>query len=219
MSKFQITAGNDTFTLEVGTPLTTQGANLSLYAGGDDYHEGTSVYEADKGFIILEAIPSIESAWGEQGYTTALTARDANVEKVEKITEQLEILSKQAHDDGENKNSDMVNFVAKQILDYYYKFTSTNAHFEVTGHVKSHVVRIPLPWPANPGVDTKTANLVLHFNFHLIKLISPEEMALLQEFLEKTIKEKKTMTIKFIDSSTVSDFLEKSGAKSIMATP
>ena len=61
-----------------------------MSAGQSDYRETSSNYEADKGWVILEALPRIVSRWGDCNYNTSLTARESHVEKIEKISESFE---------------------------------------------------------------------------------------------------------------------------------
>lgn len=189
MTMLKLTSGESVFEIEFGTEILTKGARVALHAGGDQYLTASAVYEADKGFIILDATPLVISSWGEQGYTTSLTARDSNFEKTEKIFSVFESLYEKASNSGQDKNSNMVNWIRKQILDYYFKQTSTNARFQVDVHCKSHTIRGPEVWPFGPGavIDTKTANLEIEFSFRLIKLVTPEEINLLEAFLSNAI--------------------------------
>lgn len=191
MAILKLTAGSSSCTLEIGTELVTTGANVTVYAGGDDFVSKTAIYEADKGFIILQALPQVISQWGDSSYTTSLTARDSNFEKTEKIFMAFEELFNKAAEDSQSKNSLTVNWVRKQILDYYFKQTSTNARFEVHAQAKSRTIRGPEVWPFGPGavLDTKTANLDMAFSFRILKLITPEELSLVQQFLEAAISQ------------------------------
>jgi hypothetical protein len=200
MATLQLQAGGSSCALEIGSEKITQGAQVSLHAGGDDYHEAMAVYEADKGFIILEAMPRVNSQWGDSGYTTSLTARDSNFEKTEKIFQTFENLFSKAAEDEQGRNAMTVNWVRKQILDYYFKQTSTNARFEVRVHCKSNTIRGPSVWPFGAGavIDTKTANIEMDFTFRVLKLITPEEMSLVQQFLETAIAEKQQISFKYL---------------------
>ena len=197
MSTMHLTAGSSEFTLEIGTERHLIGAHLFMHVGGDDYREDTSVYEADKGFIILEALPQINSQWGDCGYSTQLTGRDANIEKVEKITKIFDEAMKQAQKNNDRSNESSFSWIQKQVLDYYFKFTSANAHFECHAHAKSHTVRIPLPWPLDPTIDTKTAQIDIQFTFRVLKLIAPEEMSLLDRFLTDATNHRNKVVVKF----------------------
>ena len=199
MATLILTSGESSINLEIGVERINEGAHLNLHVGGDNYIELSSVYEADKGFIILEAIPVIISQWGDSAYSTSLTGRDSNFEKTEKIFSVFEDLFSKAVDDGQEKNALMVNWVRKQILDYYFKQTSTNARFEVIGRGRSSVIRTPSVWPFGPGavIDTKTANIEMKWNFRVHKLITPEELSLVQQFLEAAIANKQQIAFKY----------------------
>lgn len=199
MAILQLQAGDSSCALEIGTEMITQGAHVTLHVGGDNYLEAGAVYEADKGFIILEAIPKIISQWGSSGYRTSLTARDSNFEKTEKIFQTLDTLFSKAAEDDQSKNALTINWVRKQILDYYFKQTSTNARFEVIVNGKSEVIRGPSVWPFGPGavIDTKTANIEMEFTFRLLKLITPEELSLVQQFLEAAIAQKQQINFTY----------------------
>ncbi|HQC80533.1 MAG TPA: hypothetical protein PLS67_08450 [Accumulibacter sp.] len=199
MAILRLQAGDSSCTLEIGTEKIIQGAQVSLHAGVDDYLEASAIYEADKGFIILEAMPRVNSQWGDSGYTTSLTARESNFEKTEKIFQTFEQLFSKAAEDDQGKNALAVNWVRKQILDYYFKQTSTNARFEVRVHCKSYTIRGPSVWPFGPGavLDTKTANIDMDFTFRLLKLITPEELSLVQQFLEAAIAQKQQISFNY----------------------
>lgn len=189
MATLTLKAGDSSAVIEIGTEIQTTGANLAVHAGGDEVITQAAQYEADKGFVIVQATPMIVSQWGNASYTTSLSARDSNFEKTEKIFTSLEELLNTAAEKGQEKNALMINWVRKQVLDYYFKQTSTNARFEVSVTCQSYTIRTPAVWPFGPGaiIDTKTANLELYFSFKLIKLITPEELSLVQEFFEKSI--------------------------------
>lgn len=187
MARLTLKTEQSSISVEIGTEHHREGAHIHVYAGGNDYRTGQSVYEADKGFVILEAIPRVVSKWGNSSYSTSLTGRDSNVEKIEKISQYFEDLMKTAKEKGDEKNEQMAHWVQKQILDYYFKYSSTNARFEVSVACKSEEIRIPLPWPLNPKIDTKTANLEMAFTFRVLKLITPEEMAMVRDFMAAAI--------------------------------
>lgn len=191
MATLKLEAGSSSFELEIGTEIITTGAHIVAYAGGDDHISKSAIYEADRGFVILQAMPQVISQWGESSYTTSLTARDSNFEKTEKIFTVFDELFTRTAEDNQSKNSLTVNWVRKQILDYYFKQTSTNARFEVTAQAKSRTIRGPEVWPFGPGavIDTKTANIEIQFNFRILKLITPEELSLAQQFLESAISQ------------------------------
>jgi len=199
MAKLKLTAGASSCELEIGTEIITEGAFVNCYAGGDDFNQLSAIYEADKGFVILQAMPQVISQWGESGFTTSLTARDSNFEKIEKIFTSFENLFSKASDDGQEKNSLTVNWVRKQILDYYFKQSSTNARFEVITTAKSHTIRTPEVWPFGPGavIDTKTANLEIKFSFRILKLITPEELSLVELFLNTAIDSKEQVSFQY----------------------
>lgn len=199
MATLLLKAGESSFKLEIGTEVFTTGARLALHAGGDDSLSDKAIYEADKGFVILEAIPRVISQWGDSGYTTSLTARDSNFEKTEKIFSVLDELFSKAAEDDQGKSALTVNWVRKQILDYYFKQTSTNARFEVIVRCHSRRIRGPEVWPFGPGavIDTKTANIEVEFTFRLLKLITPEELSSLQMFLDAAIAEKKEIQFNY----------------------
>ena len=199
MATLELTAGESSLKIEIGVERITEGAHLNLHVGGDNYLELSSVYEADKGFIILEAMPVIISQWGDSNYSTSLTGRDSNFEKTEKIFSVFEELLSKAAENGQDKNALTVNWVRKQILDYYFKQTSTNARFEVIGRGRSHVIRGPSVWPFGPGavIDTKTANIEMKWSFRVHKLITPEELSLIQQFLEAAIGSNHQIAFKY----------------------
>jgi len=187
MPDIKLSAGDLSFNLKIGEQEPNQGAHLSIYAGGDDHTHGNSTFEADPGFIILEATPAVESEWGEHGYEVHQTARDANFEKIEKLAESFEKLVASSQEKSKNLEKDDVSKslheVRKYLFDYYYKFTSSNAHFEVNAFAKSHTIRGPF----NVVLDTKTANLVMHFNFRTYKLITKEEFEPIRNLMEQAI--------------------------------
>lgn len=187
MARLTLKTDQSSIAVEIGTEDHREGAHIHVYAGGSDYRTGQSAYEADKGFVILEAIPRVVSQWGNSSWSTSLTGRDSNVEKVEKISQYFEELMKNAKEKGDEKNEQMAQWVQKQILDYYFKYSSSNARFEVSVVCKSEEVRIPLPWPLNPKITTKTANLEMAFTFRILKLITPEEMAMVRDFMAAAI--------------------------------
>jgi hypothetical protein len=189
MAILLLSAGDSSLKVEIGTERITEGAHLSLHVGGDNYNELPSIYEADKGHVIIEAMPHIISQWGDATYSTSLTARDSNFEKTEKIFAVFEGMFSRAAESGQEKNALSINWIRKQILDYYFKQTSTNARFEVIGRGRSHVIRAPSVWPFGPGavINTKTANIEMKWNFRLQKLITPEELSLVQQFLEAAL--------------------------------
>jgi hypothetical protein len=199
MAILKLSTGTSNFEIEIGTEVITQGANINLHVGGDNYSEQKAIYEADKGFIILQAMPQVVSQWGDSNFTTALTARDSNFEKTEKIFSSLEELFSRAYEDGQEKNSLTINWVRKQILDYYFKQTSSNARFEVTAMGRSTVVRGPSVWPFGAGavIDTKTANIEMSFTFRVQKLISPEEFNLLELFINAAIDQKELISFQY----------------------
>lgn len=84
MAKLTLKTDTSSLDLEIGTERHLEGAHIHVYAGGNDYRTGTSVYEADKGYVVLESIPMIISRWGNATWTTSLTGRESNVEKIEK---------------------------------------------------------------------------------------------------------------------------------------
>lgn len=199
MATLKLSAGDSSLSLEIGTERITEGAHLNLYVGGDNSLTLSSVYEADKGYVILEAMPIIVSQWGDANYSTSLTGRDSNFEKTEKIFGVFEELFSKATNDDQEKNALTINWVRKQILDYYFKQTSTNARFEVAGRGISHVIRGPEIWPFGPGavIDTKTANLEMKWNFRVQKLITPEELSLVQQFIESAIAQKQLIAFQY----------------------
>jgi len=188
MALLTLKTDDSSFSLEIGKEQHVKGAQISVYAGGNDFCTGKSVYEADKGFIILEALPNVESQWGQSNWSTSLTARDANVETIEKVNSIFEELMSSASSKNDEKNQQMSQWVKKQILDYYFKYSSSNARFEVTVTCKSEEIRIPLPWPLNPKIDTHTANLKMYFTFRTLKLITPEELVLVHDFMSSAIE-------------------------------
>lgn len=95
---------------------------------------------------------------------------------------------KSAAEKGDDKNEQMAHWVQKQILDYYFKYSSSNARFEAKVYCRSEEIRIPLPWPLNPKIDTKTANLEMKFTFRVLKLITPEEAAMVRDFMAAAIE-------------------------------
>lgn len=179
------------FPLEFNTERHTSGAFFELYAGGHDSRTMTSVYEADKGYIILGILPQIDK-FGESGYSTSLTGRDSNVEKVEKIHEVLDVLIEKSGKKEDQSTSDMLKWVNKYFMDYYLKITSTNARFEVYTYAKSREIKIgPIV------INTITAKIKGSFTFHVMKLITPEELQLLSSFFDDAIEENATITKEF----------------------
>lgn len=187
MARLMLKTEQSSISFEIGTEHHVQGAHIHIYAGGSEYKSGNSVYEADKGYIILEAIPRIIGKWGASSYSTALTATNSNVETIENISKYFEELARSARARNDEKNEQVVHWVQKQILDYYFRYSSRNARFEVRVECKSHEIRIPLPWPWNVKIDTKTANLEMHFTLRILKLITPEEMNMVNDFLASAI--------------------------------
>ena len=186
------TASGSEFRLEFNTEKHQRGGDLSISAGGSDSRRATSVYEADKGYIILEFIPSIQSQWGESGYTTSLTGRDSNVEKTEKINEVIEGLVSMASEKKDEKTSEMLQWVRKYILDYYLKITSVNARFEASAYANSREIKV-----FGIVVDTKTAAINMFFTFRVMKLITPEEFELLTAFFRDAIVKGELIERKF----------------------
>jgi hypothetical protein len=182
MAILKLKAGASTFNLEIGTERHVSGADISVSAGGSDFRDGRSVFEADKGHVILEAMPMIRTQWGESSYSTSLTGRDASIEKIEKITKDFQEILDKSQQRGGEKTAEFISWVRKQVLDYYFKFTSTNAHFEAYVQCQSREIRV-----LGVVVDTKTATLGMGFSFRVLKLITPEEMALLKSFLDRAV--------------------------------
>jgi hypothetical protein len=176
------TASGSEFRLEIGTEGQRRGADLHLYAGGSDSRNATSVYEADKGYTIMQAVPVVESQWGEAGYTTSLVGRGSNVEKTEKITEVVEGLIERAESKKNESTSEMLKWVRKYLFDYYMKATSVNARFEANAYANSREIKT-----LGVVIDTKTANIGLYFTFVVMKLITPEELELLGRFFDDAI--------------------------------
>lgn len=199
MAVLNLVSGDSSLTLDIGTERVVEGAHLNLHVGGDNYAQLSSVFEADKGYVILEAMPHVISQWGEATYSTSLTGRDSNFEKTEKIFTVFEDLFSRAAEQDQAKNALTINWIRKQILDYYFKQTSTNARFEVIGRGKSNVVRGPSVWPFGPGavIDTKTANIEMKWVFRLQKLITPEELSLVQQFLEAAVGNKQAISFNY----------------------
>lgn len=187
MARLTLKTDKSDVTLEIGTEEHREGAHIRVYAGGNEYKTGQAVYEADKGFVILEAIPRVISQWGKANWSTSLTGRDSNVEKIEKISRYFEELMEMAEKKGDEENQQMAHWVQKQILDYYFKYSSTNARFEVNVECKSEEIRLPILPPLYPKIDTKTANLEMAFTFRLLKLITPEEMIIIKDFMADAI--------------------------------
>lgn len=188
---FKTSAGSE-FRLEFNTETDKRGADLSLYAGGSDSKNGSSAYEGDKGWIILQAVPIMQTQWGESGYTTSLTGRDHHVEKTEKINEVIEGLVSKADEKDNKKTSEVLQWVRKYLLDYYLKTTSVNARFQVDAYARSREIKA-----LGIVVDTKTARIDMYFNFHLMKLIAPEELTLLNSFFDDAIAKGETVEKSF----------------------
>lgn len=184
MAIIDFTASNGgKLSIEFNTEKHVTGAHIDLYAGGSDHRQATSRFETEPGYIILGFMPKINAKFGESGYSTSLFARDAHFETVEKVTETLEGLIKAASENDNGKNKDSIEWFRKYALDYYLKVTSANTHFEVTAYARSRQIKIP------PGVviDTKTARISMSFTFHVMKLITPHELELLDRFFKDAI--------------------------------
>ena len=181
--------------LEFNTQMEFKGAQFNCYAGGSDYRTAQGIYEADKGFIILQATYIPTSQWGESGYSTMLMGRDGNIEKIEKIIENIEELLKVSSEKNDEKNSNELNWVRKYFFDYYSKITTTNAHFEVNAYAKSRQIEGPF----GIVLDTKTGNIEGQFSFIVMKLITPEELSLLNAFFKDSIAKGESVTHSFID--------------------
>lgn len=189
------------FTLEIGREMHVQGAQIQVYAGGNDYREGRSYYETEEGYVILEAIPLIKSEWGDHSMQTSLTARNSNVETVENISRYFQDLINTASSKNDSKNEQMAQWVQKQILDYYFKYSSTNARFEVFVACKSRQIKTPGGFGIPEIViDTKTANLDMCFTFRILKLITPQEVELLSNFMKSAIENGKEINFEYADS-------------------
>lgn len=195
MAKLVLKTATSRLEVEIGTELHTQGAYINCYAGGSDTTQLTSVYEADKGFIILEALPRVVSQWGNNSYSTSLTARDSSVEKQEKIFQQFDELINKSSEKGDDKNALFVNWVRKQILDYYFKYSSKNARFEVSAYAHSEKIKV-----LGVVVDTKTGNIEMDFTFRLLKLIAPEENTLITTFLETAVVNNEQLSYEYLQS-------------------
>jgi hypothetical protein len=180
--------------LETNVERHVTGAHIEVKAGGNDTNHATSVFEADKGWIILGFMPNEQSKRGETTYSTSMTARESHVERIEKITEALDLLEERAKSKGQDSNSKMIHWANKYVLDHYLRATSRNARFEVTAHARSREKKV-----AGIVVDTKTAGLKLSFTFHLMKLIAPEELELLERFFSDAIMTEANVTREFSD--------------------
>ncbi|WP_394678482.1 hypothetical protein [uncultured Sphingobacterium sp.] len=187
-------SGESEFVLEINTETSREGAHFNCYAGGNDYRTAQGIYEADKGYVIVEYMPVMTSQWGESGYSTMLMARDGNIEKMEKITENIDELLKYDSEQNNEKTKDELNWVRKYFFDYYSKITTTNSHFEINAYGKSREIKV-----LGVVVDTKTANIEGHFIFKVMKLISPEELTLLTTFFGDCIRKKESVTHIFMD--------------------
>lgn len=195
MAKIKFTSsGGSEFILEINTETSREAAHFNCYAGGSDYRTAQGLYEADKGYVIVEYMPIIKSQWGESGYSTMLMARDGNIEKFEKITENIEELLKYDSENNDEKTKEELNWVRKYFFDYYSKITTTNSHFEINAWGKSREIKV-----LGVVVDTKTANVEGHFSIKVMKLIAPEEMTLLTTFFKSSIDNKETVTHSFIE--------------------
>lgn len=178
---FKTKAGSE-FRLEIGTEAVRRGADLHIHAGGNDRRSAVSAYEADKGYILQQAIPVVEVQWGESGYTTSLVGREHHVEKTERISEVIEGLIEKAESKKNESTSELLKWVRKYLFDYYMKSTSSNARFEVSGYAYSREIKA-----LGVVIDTKTANLGIYFMIHVMKLITPEEFQLLAAFFSDAI--------------------------------
>lgn len=192
MAKLILKTPTSQMEIEIGTELHTQGAHINCYAGGSDTKSLTSAYEADKGFIILEALPRIISAWGNNSWSTSLTARDSSVEKQEDIFQEFDELIDKSSKNGDDKNALFINWARKQILDYYFKYNSKNSRFEVSAYAHSEQKKV-----LGVVVDTKTGNIEMDFTFRILKLISPEESTLITTFLEAAVTNKEQLSYEY----------------------
>jgi len=201
MALLTLKTDDSNFTLEIGREMHVQGAHIQVYAGKDDYREGRSYYEAEEGYVILEAIPLMVSEWGDHSIQTSLTARNSNVETVENISRYFQDLINTASSKNDSKNEQMAQWVQKQILDYYFKYSSTNARFEVFVGCKSHQIKTPGGFGIPEIIiDTKTANVDMRFTFRILKLITPQEVELLSQFMKSAIENGKEINYEYADS-------------------
>lgn len=189
-----ISSGGREFILEINTEVSREAAHFNCYAGGDEYRTANGTYEADKGYIIVEYFPVIKSQWGESGYSTILMARDGNIEKFEKITENIDELLKYDSENNDEKTKEELNWIRKYFFDYYSKITTTNSHFEINAYAKSREIKGPF----GVVLDTKTGNVEGHFVIKVMKLIAPEELTLLTTFFKEEIGNKQSITHEFI---------------------
>ncbi|MCZ4260000.1 hypothetical protein O4G76_03990 [Limimaricola sp. G21655-S1] len=188
MPKIILKSGNSNFELEIGTEKMEPGAHFSFHAGKNDYKEVKASFEGNPGWQIVSATPMQESQWGSTGYSTQLSGVNAHVEEIEKITKEL---SSSAENVDKNK-SEKINFLIKQVLDYYMKYQSANSRFEVKAWGQSHEIKV-----LGVVVDTKTASLRMHFNFKLVKLIAPHEFSAMKTFIENAANSQEPLDLQF----------------------
>lgn len=176
--------------LPIGEERVISAGELHLKADNGQYREATMEWEADNAFVILDVYISEQSRYGSTGYSSQLNAKDAHVEEIQKITKILEGHIKSASESRDEDRKRTIEWLLKQLSDSYYKYTSSNARLRVKGWGQARIVKISLPWPLNIKVDHKNASLNLKVSVKVVRLISPQEVTALDEFL-KTAFDKK----------------------------
>lgn len=199
MSMLVIDDGIGQFKMNIGGEEWVAAVTIDEYRGGESSVQAMRPYEPGDGAIIVDHRVAELSRWGDASFTISQLADDSKVETIEKLTEEISGYIKNSDSSGDEQTKKSLEFLLKQLRDYYFMYSTKNKRIEVHYRLQSHVKRGPGVPGFGPGpvLDTKTANLKIQVDAKIARLISPLDWAQASPFIDNALRSGRLLKISY----------------------
>jgi hypothetical protein len=142
----------------------------------------TYVYEPPEGWVIIKPVVRVASKYGDAGYSTSQTAKDADFASEQKIKEVLDAVRAYAAQAKSKKFSASEKEIESWIYENSNKFKSKNEHFEIKWWTTSRQVK-----KFGIVVDNQNASLNLRLTVTLARVLTAAEADIIGYKLRRAI--------------------------------
>lgn len=192
MGTLVISDGHGEFRFDVGGEAWRTAIIIDQHVGGSDGRGDTAAFEPGPGYVIADFRVARGPVWGDASYTISQLADDSMVERIEKLTSNIEGHLNSADENRDEKTKSSLEFMLKQFRDYYSRYSVKNRRIEVSWHVQSREIKV-----LGVVVDTKTANLSVSVDALVVRLINPSDWANADVFINNALSQGRSLTINY----------------------